>query len=110
VIGTKPMIQSAQQLGVSEPRLHLASELFPTHTLVTGFAVAGHTMTNKVVGGNNHTCRSCHSHFRTCAYPSFDLTDFSSRTARRCRTALGIPSAGMPPKPKMNPCCAAEPK
>lgn len=63
MIGTKPMIQSAQQLGVSEPRLHLHSELFPTHTLVTGFAVAAHKMRRKVVDGNSHTQQSRHSHF-----------------------------------------------
>jgi hypothetical protein len=37
VIGTKRIIQSAQQLGVSEnPDYTFASEIVPTHTLVTG--------------------------------------------------------------------------
>jgi hypothetical protein len=55
VIGTRRMIQSAQQLGVSEPRLHFCIPMsFPTHTLVTALPPLGIKMTEKVVGGNNH--------------------------------------------------------
>lgn len=76
MIGTRRMIQSAQQLDVCEPRLHFCIPMsFPTHTLVTALPSLGIKMTKKVVGDNKHSRRTRHSHFRSwgCQAP-FDLT------------------------------------
>ena len=75
MIGTRWMIQSAQQLGGCEPRLHFCIPMsFPTHTLVTALPSLGIKMAEKVVGDNNHSRRTGHSHFRHgAAKHLFDL-------------------------------------